>query len=205
MENAIVIHNLSKQIKGNTVLRKIDLSIDGGTICGFVGPNGSGKTMLFRAIAGFLNVPNGCIEIDPSASKGVIIENPAFINEFSGFENLKYLASIRGIIDDEAIKNAMEQIGLDSRDTKKVKTYSLGMKQKLAIVQATMESPDILILDEPTRGLDEKSIYTVHKIIRQQHERGATILIASHSKEDISELCQKVYELKKGSISEVSI
>ena len=196
--NCIEIAHLSKSIKQRQVLNDISLNIERNSICGFIGPNGSGKTMLFRAIAGFLNVPLESIQRDKNMSMGVIIENPAFINNFTGFENLAYLASIKHCITEKQIKSIMEQIQLDPDDHRRVKEYSLGMKQKLAVVQAVMEKPELLILDEPTRGLDESGINCVHSILREQHKNGVTILIASHDKADIKSLCQHVFYLEEG-------
>lgn len=171
----------------------------------FVGPNGSGKTMLLRLIAGFIKPSDGKITMPRAIRKGVIIENPAFIDEFSGFENLCYLASISKTITPEKIKAEMKTLGLDPEDMRKVKIYSLGMKQKLALIQATMELPELLILDEPTRGLDGDSVEIVYSKIKQYSKKGMTVFIASHSKKDIETLCDVVYIIQNGTIEKTQI
>lgn len=196
----IEIQNVEKTIGKVSVLRGVNLEIEKGTINGFVGPNGSGKTMLLRLIAGYLKPTRGKL-IKPSAIKqGVIIENPAFIDEFSGFDNLSYLASIREIVGPDEIRATMRLLNLSPEDSRKVKVYSLGMKQKLAFAQAIMERPDILILDEPTRGMDDESVKTVYSIIKKYREDGVTAFIASHNREDIETLCDKVYTIQNGNV-----
>ncbi len=156
--------------------------------------------MLIRAISGFLNTPQNSVIIDENATMGIIIENPEFINSFSGFDNLKYLASITNRIGNNDIFDMMKQVLLDPNDKRPIKHYSLGMKQKLAIAQAIMESPDILLLDEPTRGLDEESVDNIHRILKAQQEKGCTIIISSHNKEDIKVLYNEVYKIVEGKI-----
>ena len=200
MSPLIEITNLTKRIKDKTILSEINLRLEEGNIYGFIGPNGSGKTMLLRAIAGLLYINEGSVKYNSAITKGIIIENPAFINSFTGLENLHYLASIRSVINIDDIRTVMQRVGLDPNDTRHVKGYSLGMKQKLAFAQAIMESPSLLILDEPTRGLDSESVIAVRNILIEEQKNGTTILLASHNKEDIKNLCNQVFFIESGRI-----
>lgn len=207
--NEIIISGISKTIKGTEILKNIDLKLRGGKIYGLYGSNGSGKTMLLRAVAGLIRIDSGSIiingkqlhkETDFPESIGVVIENPQFWDGYTGFENLKMLASIKKQINDEAIKDTLERVGLDPGDKKTVKKYSLGMKQKLGIAQAIMESPDIILLDEPTNALDKKSTENIRGIIAEEAARGAIVVIASHVEEDL-DICDIRYEMVEGKIS----
>ena len=197
----IKMTGVSKRIKDRYVLSNINLDFEKGKIYGIVGTNGSGKTMLLRAIAGLLHLTKGTVEYaDGTPTMGVIIENPGFLMNYSGYENLKILARIRNVIGDTEIKRALALVGLDPRDKSKVKTYSLGMKQKLAIAQAIMEEPDLLILDEPFRGLDAESVKNIRSVLREHNRRGGTIFITSHNSEDIKVLCDCVFLMQDGTI-----
>lgn len=207
--NEIIISGISKTIKSTEILRNIDLKLQGGKIYGLYGSNGTGKTMLLRAIAGLIHIDSGSIVIngkqlhkdsDFPESIGVIIENPEFWDGYTGFENLKMLASIKKKIKDQAIKDTLERVGLDPSDKKTVKKYSLGMKQKLGIAQAIMERPDIILLDEPTNALDKKSTENIRGIIAEEAARGAIVVIASHIEEDL-DICDIRYEMVEGKIS----
>lgn len=204
----ILIENIAKKFGDNTILENINLKLEEGKIYGFVGKNGSGKTILFKMIAGFISPTTGKIKInnmelgidrDFPESCGVIIESPGFINTLSGYKNLKMLADIKGIISDEKIKEYMNLFGLNYNDKKKVKNYSLGMKQKLGLIQALMEDPKILILDEPMNALDEESVIKVRNILKQL-KQDKIILLSSHNKEDIEFLCDDIYEVNNGTI-----
>lgn len=206
--NEIIISGISKTIKGTEILKNIDLKLQGGKIYGLYGSNGSGKTMLLRAIAGLIRIDSGSIiingkqlhkETDFPESIGVVIENPQFWDGYTGFENLKILASIKKKINDEAIRATLEKVGLDPGDKKTVKKYSLGMKQKLGIAQAIMESPDIILLDEPTNALDKKSTENIRGIIAEEATRGAIVVIASHVEADL-DICDIRYEMADGEL-----
>lgn len=207
---SIELINVSKKIGRKKILNNITIALDKGNIYGFFGRNGSGKTMLFRAICGLLKPTSGQIIINGKIlhqdisfpdSLGVIIESPGFWNYYTGFENLKVLASIKNQITDLDIKQAITRVGLDPEDNSTYSKYSLGMKQRLAIAQAIMEKPDILVLDEPTNSLDENGVQMVRKILMEERARGATILIATHNKEDLIILSDINYHVKDGTVS----
>ncbi|MBE6088247.1 MAG: ABC transporter ATP-binding protein [Clostridium beijerinckii] len=208
----IELKNVSKVIKDSKILDSISLSLEKGKIYGFLGSNGSGKTMLFRTISGLIRPTSGEVsindkvigkEIDFPESCGITIENTGFWNDQTGFDNLKNIASIKNIVDDRAIMESMKRIGLNPQDKRKFRKYSLGMKQKLALVQAFMESQDLIILDEPTNSLDEESAIRVRNILREERSRGATILIASHISEDIDRLADKKFKVDLGRVYEI--
>lgn len=205
----IKIKNLCKNIKNKTILDNINLTLNDSLIYGFYGKNASGKTMIFRAISGLITPSQGTIEINGDIvtnsvaqylNIGALIETPRFWDNYTAFENLKSLSLIRKIINDEDITNTLYRVGLEAHSKEKVKNFSLGMKQKLGIAQAIMEKPDLLILDEPTNALDEESIDNIRKILIEEKNRGAIILIASHNKDDINLLCDKKFKIIKGKI-----
>lgn len=203
----IKIKDLSLQIKKDTILKDINISFEKGKIHGLIGRNGSGKTMLMKCICGFVKPTNGEIFVDGKqigkdcdfpSSVGIIIETPGFIPYYSGYKNLKLLADLNKKIDGETVKKSMEQVGLDPNLKRHVRKYSLGMRQRLGLAQAIMENPNILILDEPMNGLDKDGVKDMREYLKGFREQGKTILIASHSAEDISVLCDTVCEMDKG-------
>lgn len=209
----IIVRNATKQIKGNMVLDHVNLELDRGGIYGFTGVNGSGKTMLFRAICGLIRLTEGEIEVfsqkirhDVSFpdSLGVIIESIGFWEEYTGFENLRLLARIKNVIGDKEIKEAIARVGLNPDDQRIYKKYSLGMKQRLGIAEAIMEKPQLLVLDEPTNALDEDGVALVRSILLEEQKRGATILIASHNREDIASLCSRIFRMAEGRLREIT-
>lgn len=209
MESYIEIKNLTKKIKNNIVLDNINIKLYKGKVYGFRGINGSGKTMLFRAICGLIKPTSGEIIINGKVlhkdisfpeSVGVLIENPGFLPNYSGVENLKILSEIKGIIGDKEIEEVLDLVGLDYNDNRKYKQYSLGMKQKLGIAQALMESPELILLDEPTNALDEKSIENILNIIDAERLKGKVILIASHDKENLDKISDYVFKINNGKI-----
>lgn len=206
----IQIKNLTLQIKKFTILNNINISYEKGKIHGLIGRNGSGKTMLMKCICGFVKPTEGEITVDGKRigkdcdfpkSVGIIIETPGFIPYYSGYKNLKLLADLNKKIDGNTVKNSMEQVGLDPNLKRHVRKYSLGMRQRLGLAQAIMENPDILILDEPMNGLDKDGVSDMREYLKSLREQGKTILIASHSAEDISILCDTVCEMDKGVLS----
>ena len=203
----IIVDHVSLQIKNAKLLSDVSLSLHSGRVYGLRGRNGSGKTVLMKTICGFMRPTEGQVlingkvlhkDMDFLPSAGIIIEEPGFFPNYSGFKNLKILAGIQNRISDDKIRQMMEMVGLDSAMKKPVGKYSLGMRQRLGIAQAMMEEPEILILDEPTNGLDEDGVEWFRQFILEQKEKGKLILLASHSKEDIEMLSDEVYYMEKG-------
>ena len=209
MAEIISIENLTKKFGDVTVIDNVNLSIERGKIYGIIGRNGSGKTVLFKLITGYLSPTGGRVvvsgkeigkDIDFADNIGIIIENPGFLKGYTGFKNLAYLAGIRNVIGKEEIRESMEKVGLDPDSNKKVGKYSLGMKQSLGISQAIMENPEILILDEPMNSLDNQGVEEIRKLLMELRDEGKTIVLASHNKEDIEILCDKVCEMDRGKL-----
>ncbi len=205
------VENISKTIKGKIILENISLSMESGNVYGFVGRNGCGKTMLFRAVSGLINVDEGKVVLDGMElhkdtnilpDMGIILENAGLYSEYTGRKNLEILSEIRKKALAEDIDDAIRRVGLDPDDRRTVRKYSLGMKQRIVIAQAIMEHPSILILDEPTNALDEDGVEKIRNIIREEKERGCLIMIASHNKEDIEQLADEVYYMENGRIKE---
>lgn len=203
------IKNYTKKIGKSTVLSDINIELESGKIYGLKGKNGSGKTMLMRAICGLIYATAGEIVIDNKVlgkdmsfpdSIGILIENPAFLNDYSGFDNLKMLAYIKGLITDDEINDVILKVGLDPDDKKKYKKYSLGMKQKLGIAAAIMEKPDIIILDEPINAIDEEGVSNIRDILNELKEEDRIIIIACHDKEELFYLSDEIIEIESGVI-----
>lgn len=206
----IVIDHVSKHFKNEQVLKDIHLTLTDQQIYGFVGRNGSGKSVLFKMICGYILPDEGAItvngkvigkDVDFPESLGALIETPGFIWYQTGFANLWYLAKIRHQISKEKVRETIRKVGLDPDSKKWVGKYSLGMKQRLGIAQAIMEEPDILILDEPMNSLDEKGVGDIRRLLLEYRQPGRIILITSHNKDDIEALCDEVFYLKNGQIA----
>ncbi len=205
----IEIKNMSKTIKDTLILDNINLSLTPGTIYGLRGKNGCGKTMLMRCICGLMIPSSGSVNIDGHQlhkditippSIGALIENPAFLPQYTGYKNLEILASLSGNIDGEEITRALSRVGLDPQDQRTYKKYSLGMKQKLGIANAIMGEPDIIVLDEPINALDEESVKVIKEELLKLSKSGKLIVIACHDKEELEYLCDVIYEIKEGRI-----
>lgn len=176
----IELKNVSKIIKGKTILSNINVKFEEGNVYLLQGHNGSGKTMLLRMICGFIKPSYGSVSYSTNYSYGVIIENPTFFEQETAFYNLKYLADINKKIGKEEIENWLGKFNLLEYKNKKVKSFSLGMKQRLALCQAFMENPDVLLLDEPFNALDNENLKITHQLIQEEKKSGKIIIIASH-------------------------
>ena len=209
MNHIIEVKNVYKSYKNIEVLHDVSLQVDAGSICGIIGRNGSGKTVLFKCICGFLQTDRGEIQIEGKAvgkdkstlsNLGIIIESPGFLRHYSGYKNLEFLMGLNGKADREKINAVLDLVGLAEQKNKKVGKYSMGMRQRLGIAQAIMEEQNILILDEPMNGLDNQGVEDIRKLLLKLKEKGTAILLASHNQEDIRQLCDFVYEMDSGRI-----
>lgn len=208
----IQVHDVDLVIKKTQILKEVSASFEKGKIHGLIGRNGSGKTMLMKCICGFVKPTNGTITVNGKVigkdcdfpdNTGIIIETPGFIPYYSGYKNLKLLADLNRKIAKDDIRGAMEQVGLNPDLKRHVRKYSLGMRQRLGLAQAIMENPDLLVLDEPMNGLDKDGVADMRKYLLDLKGQGKTILIASHSAEDIDVLCDTVYEMDKGRLEKI--
>lgn len=212
MKNEVRLKELSKSFKKERVLKGITHNFEKGKIHGIMGFNGSGKTVMFKCICGFLKPDGGSVsvggkrigrDVDFPESVGMIIENPGFLPGLSGFANLKKLASLKHLISDEEVREAIRKVGLDPMSKKKVSQYSLGMRERLGIAQAIMEDPELLILDEPFNGLDKRGAEEVYVLLKDLRNRGKTILIAAHNMLEIEWLCDTICEMDAGVLTQV--
>ena len=209
----IELLNVCKFIKGREVLRDVSLSIESGEVVGIKGANGSGKTMLLRAIAGLIYPTSGSVVVDgvnPRASAafppsiGLLIENPSFLPHLTGLKNCELLASIKDVVTSKQISQCLMDVGLDPQDTRTFNKYSLGMKQRLGLAAAFMEQPHVVLLDEPTNALDEEGIELLSSLVRKSRERGACIAIASHDALVLETIADKIYLMKEGALQPAS-
>lgn len=205
----VEIKNYCKSIKSRPILNNVSYNFEYGKIYGLYGHNGPGKTMLLRAIAGLLVPDSGSVVIDGKVlhkdmsfppSIGIVIENMNLLPQYNAFDNLKILGKIKKTATDEDIKTALERVGLKS--DLKVKKFSLGMKQRLNIAQAVFEKQKIILLDEPTNALDNDGVQLIYKLLKEEKERGALVVITTHHKEDLEEVCDVVLEMTEGELHE---
>lgn len=205
----VEVKNYCKSIKSRPILNNVSYNFEYGKIYGIYGHNGSGKTMLLRAIAGLLVPDSGSVVIDGKVlhkdmsfppSVGIVIENMNLLPQYNAFDNLKILGKIKKTATDEDIKTALERVGLKS--DLKVKKFSLGMKQRLNIAQAVFEKQKIILLDEPTNALDNDGVQLIYKLLKEEKERGALVVITTHHKEDLEEVCDVVLEMTEGELHE---
>jgi ABC-2 type transport system ATP-binding protein len=212
METVIEVKDVTKNVKGKNLIQNITFQVKKGSIIGIIGRNGSGKTVLMKCICGFMKPSSGKIIVNGkqvgenaklASNMGILIENPGFLSNYSGYRNLKFLADIERKIGKKEIREYMKLVGLDPDNRKPVKHYSLGMRQRLAIAQSIMEEQDIVILDEPMNGLDNMGVNDMRQLFLKLKEQGKTILLTSHMKEDIDILCDEVYMMEAGNLEAI--
>lgn len=210
MGTVVRLEDYCKSFKSAEVLKNINLTLESGKVIGLKGKNGSGKTMLMRAISELILPTSGKVYINDKElgrqisfppSIGILIENPSFISNYTGFKNLKILASIQNRISDDEIRDAIRKVGLDPDDKRTFKKYSLGMKQRLGIAAAIMERPDIVILDEPINALDEAGAGLIKGLLDELKANGSLIIIACHDTEELNYLSDEIYEIYDGEIT----
>jgi ABC-2 type transport system ATP-binding protein len=207
MQNILKIENASKKFKGQIIFENVNLEFERGKSYGFVGPNGCGKSVFFKTLCGYSLLDSGQVIYDGRVigidNAGVVIEQPEFINELSGMKNLKILAEIKNVIHDDDINDILKKFGLYEECDKKVGKYSVGMKQKLRLVQAFMEKPKIMILDEPMNGLDKKSVHAVEELLKQFVRDGGTLLMTSHIEQQLNSCCDIMYEMEDAGFTRI--
>lgn len=205
----VELKNVNKSLSKRLILDNISYKFEYGKVYGLCGTNGSGKTMLLRAICGLIVPDSGEIVIDGKVlhkdisfppSVGIVIENMSLLPGYNAFDNLKLIAQIKKVASDDDIKNAINRVGLKS--DLKVRKFSLGMKQRLNIAQAVFEKPKIILLDEPTNALDDSGVKLVYDIIKEEKERGALIIIATHHEADLREMCDVILKVSEGKLYE---
>lgn len=205
----VEVKSYSKVVKGASVLNDVTCSFERGRVYGLQGKNGSGKTMLLRALSGLIFPTSGCVEIDGKRlgtdisfpeSLGLLIESPAFIEKYTGLKNLELIASLKRVAGRKEVCEALHRIGLDASDKRHYRKYSLGMKQRLGIACAIMEKPDILLLDEPLNALDPSGVECVEKILDEEKQRGALVVVACHDADELRLLADEIFTLEGGRI-----
>ena len=208
----VKLENICKSFKNNNLLENINIEFEPGKIYGIIGKNGSGKSVLLKIICGFYNPDSGrvlfdnnCINLEKSfaPSTRALIAHPNFLPTLSGLDNLKLLASIQNVIGEDEIIVTLKKVNLFEERNKKYSKYSLGMKQKLGIAQVLMEDPDVEIFDEPFNGIDDESIEMIRTVLNEEKKRNKVIILATHLKNDIEELCDEVYKIDKNTLNKV--
>ena len=208
---SIIFENVTKTIRGKTVLQGVTLSMEAGRVTGLRGINGSGKTMLLRLLTGLIHPTEGRITIDGKTlgtdmefppSMGLLIENPAFLGQYTGAENLEMLASLHQNVTKEDVRALLEKVGLAADGDTKYRKYSLGMKQRLGIAGAILGEPELLLLDEPTNALDTKGVELLRSIIQEERQRGAAIVVACHDAAFLESVSDEIYCLENGQLTD---
>ena len=208
---AVKLTNVTKELKGESILNNVNMTISEGEIVGLQGRNGSGKSVLMKVISGLMSPTEGEVSVFGNVTKkghfpediGVSLDCTGFLPSLTAFDNLKTIAEIRNVISDDDIRKFIKKVGLNPNSTKKVGEFSLGMKQRLSIAQAIMESPKLLLLDEPFNGLDEKGVILLKDLIMDLNDKGCTIILTSHNKEDLEELCNTFYKISDGELKKI--
>ena len=209
MRSILQAENVSKRIKGKQILTQVSLSLEEGNVYGLTGENGAGKTMLLKILCGLVKPTSGTIiyrgrclqkEMEILPSVGIMLENAGLYPEWSALKNLTWLASVRKQVGESEIRTALERTGINPSDKKQFNKYSLGNRQRILLAQAIMEKPEVLLLDEPINALDDKGVELFKHIIRQECDRGAIVLIASHQMKILSDITGKVFRLENGRI-----
>ena len=207
----ITIENLTKEIQKTEVLKQINMNLEGGKIYGLRGINGSGKTMLLRVISGLIFPTSGRVTFDEKIlhqdieyleSTGLLLEQPSFIGGYTGLKNLRLLAELQGKVNIGEIEEILEKVGLNPKDKRTYRKYSLGMKQRLGIACAFMGSPQVILLDEPTNALDDEGILLLRTLVLQAKKRGALVIIASHDREELEKVAGHIFIVKNGMLVE---
>jgi ABC-2 type transport system ATP-binding protein len=210
----ITVKTATKIIKGAVILKDVQIELESGKVYGLQGPNGGGKTMLMRLISGLIRPTRGSVYIDDKQlgkdidfppSIGVLIENPAFLPNYTGLQNLELLARIQARADQAQIWQTISDVGLQPNDKRKYRKYSLGMKQRLGIAAAVMEQPDLIILDEPTNALDEEGVERICQIIRRERDRGALIIMACHDARILESVSDMIYTVVDGYVERKAV
>lgn len=211
--HVIEVSHVNKNFRDNKVLKDVSLRCESGKIYGLVGHNGSGKTVLFKIICGFLSCDEGTVSVDGKimgkdkdmlTEAGIIIEDPGYLRNWSAYHNLEFLYTIRNKKDKAYLYSVLKKVGLDPKMKRPVGKFSLGMRQRFAIAQAIMEDPGILILDEPMNGLDKNGVEEIRRLLLQMKQENKLIILASHNREDIDVLCDEVYEMEDGVLQKTS-
>ena len=211
--HVIEVSHVNKNFRDNKVLKDVSLRCESGKIYGLVGHNGSGKTVLFKIICGFLSCDEGTVSVDGKVmgkdkdmltEAGIIIEDPGFLRNWSAYHNLEFLYTIRNKKDKAYLYSVLKKVGLDPKMKRPVGKFSLGMRQRFEIAQAIMEDPGILILDEPMNGLDKNGVEEIRRLLLQMKQENKLIILASHNREDIDVLCDEVYEMEAGVLQKTS-
>ena len=201
--------NATKYIRGALILDKVNVEFESGKIYGLQGPNGSGKTMLMRLVGGLIRPTSGEVYIDENklgqsfdfpTSMGLLIENPAFLPNYTGLKNLELLAGIKGSVSLEQLRQTIRDVGLNPDDKRKYRKYSLGMKQRLGIAAAIMEKPDLILMDEPTNALDDTGVEQICQLLRRERDRGALILMACHDAAILEQMSDEIYTIYEGKV-----